>query len=523
MKIDSNKNSVEIIFAIVFTTIAVLLNIQFLDGSNINTAIAGHDEYIAVKEVYSILHPVSLKHFVMAVISGNALYYGRIMFYIDAIVAFLPFKIWGVTGMVFSIRLFQSFCLLGALIVLSRTFLTSKLQKILFYLGTFCLFFTMYFIMMPKPEPMQLLFLALFLNRFKKSNWSFGWHFVLIGIAYGLKFNVLLILPLVFLLPLIKSGTLKLKNEIIPAFKSIVFTLLGIMIAIPCLILAPVKPIFLNTYLHETFGGTEKGYDNASLTFNDWMTSGLGSSYLGHWSLAYPFYIFLIVLFVMSVRKSFKTEDFSSLILMAFGIIFSVVIMLKTKRLWPHYLLTSYIFMCVGVVSTLPKMLDKIQTKIILGFIVIFTYSSIFFYCNRELPLFMNFSNRDDVKLNRKWSNQAFNYININYPESKVGTDGSLLNLFKQFVEVDIYHPFTGSAPESKDTRYQWYWDFPMKIWDNSDIVVFYKRHPERMLIDKPNYQLGHHQEIESYYQQMVPERFERDTNFGEIIIYRKK
>jgi hypothetical protein len=518
-----NKNKIELLFAIVFTTIAVKLNLQFLDGSNINTLIAGHDEYIAVKEVYSILHPVSLKHFVMAVISGNALYYGRIMFYIDALFAFLPFKIWGVTGMVLSIRVFHSLCLLAALLVLSKTFFSSQLQKILFFLSTFCLYFTMYFIMMPKPEPMQLLFLAIFLNRFKKSNWSFGWHFIFIGIAYGLKFNVLLLLPIVFLLPVIKSGALELKNEIIPAIKSLVFALIGLVIAVPCLILAPVKPIFLSTYLHETFGGTVKGYDNAALTLNDWMTAGLGGSYLGHWTLAYPFYLFLILLFVFNFRKSFKTGDFSSVLLMSFGMVLSIVIMLKTKRLWPHYLWTSYIFMSVGIISALPKLINSLQTKVILGFIVLFTSSSIFFYLYRELPLYTNLSNSSDVKLNRKWSNQAFNYINNNYPGSKVGTDGSVLNLFTQFVEVDIYHPFSGALPESKDTRYQWYWDFPMKIWDNSDIVVFYKRHPERMLIDKPNYQLGHHQEIESYYQKMVPERFERDTNFGEIIIYRKK
>jgi hypothetical protein len=523
MKEFFKKNIIEILFSIVFISIAVKLNLQFIDGSNINTTIAGHDEYIAVKEIYSILHPISLKHFIMAIISGNALYYGRIMFYIDALFAYLPFKIWGVTGMVFSIRLFHSVCLLMGLLILSKTFLLSGLQRVLFYLGTFCLYYTMYFIMMPKPEPMQLVFIALFLNRFKKSNWSFGWHFILIGIAYGLKFNVLLILPLIFILPVIKSGALKIKDEFIPALKSILYTLSGIVVAIPCLILAPLKPIFLSAYIHETFGGTVKGYDNASLTFNDWMSAGLGGSYLGHSYFAYPFYIFLFCLFILNIRKSFRTKDFSSLILMAFGIILSAVIMLKTKRLWPHYLWTSYIFMCVGIISTLPKTINKIHTKVILGFIVLYTSSSVFFFCKRELPLYLNLSKWDDVVLNRKWSTQAFDYININYPGSRVGTDGSVLNLFSQFVEVDVYHPFSGPAPETKETRYQWYWDLPMKIWDKSDLVVFYKRHPKRILIEKSKYQIGHQKEIEYFYNTMVPHKFQRDTNFGEIIIYKRK
>src|SRR5690606_10275091 len=108
---------VEVIFTLLFILLSVVLNLQFLNGSNVNTIIAGHDEYIAVKEIYSILSPESFKHFIMAIISGNALYYGRIMFYFDALIAYLPFLIWGVKGMVLCIRLTHAFILLAALLV----------------------------------------------------------------------------------------------------------------------------------------------------------------------------------------------------------------------------------------------------------------------------------------------------------------------------------------------------------------------------------------------------------------------
>jgi hypothetical protein len=94
MKKFIQSHPIEILFSILFVTVAVLLNLQFLNGANINQAIAGHDEYLTVREVYSIVNPLSVKHFILAIISGDILYYGRVMFYTDALLAYIPFKIW---------------------------------------------------------------------------------------------------------------------------------------------------------------------------------------------------------------------------------------------------------------------------------------------------------------------------------------------------------------------------------------------------------------------------------------------
>ena len=99
------NHPIEILFSILFLTLAAVLNLQFLEGANINHFIAGHDEYLTVREVYSILNPLSWKHFVLAIIGGDILYYGRVMFYTDALFAYIPFKIWGLDGMVYAIRM----------------------------------------------------------------------------------------------------------------------------------------------------------------------------------------------------------------------------------------------------------------------------------------------------------------------------------------------------------------------------------------------------------------------------------
>lgn len=518
------KYSLELVFTILFLCLSTVLNMQFTDGSNINTIIAGHDEYIAIKEVYSILQPASLKHLFMAIISGNALYYGRIMFYTDALVAYLPFVIWGVKGMVIAIRMFHAFLMLAALLVLSRHFIEKPLYKVIFFISSVCLYYSMYFIMMPKPEPHQMLILALFMRSFKKNDWSFGPWFVYIGIAYGLKFNVLLLLPIMFLIPVLKNGTLDIRSNVLPGLKSFAFFIIGLVIAIPCLLLSPIKPIFLKTYLHETFGNTEKMYDNAGLGIYQWMDSGLGGSYLGIGFLAFPFMLFVLWLLFRSFKESKITKDYSAFLFLTFGIILTLVIMLKTKRLWPHYLWTGYVFMILGMVNYVDQSKQNKLKMIHTSIITLFTVFSLFFFVERELPLFTGFENQSDVIRNRTLSIKAIEYIKSEYKGSRVGTDASVLYPFEDFVGVDIFHPFTGEMNDRAETRFYWYNDFPEKIWeDSNDIVVFYNRHPERLVKEHPNVYVGRHEQLYELYKQKTSTDFVRDTAFEDLIIYRKK
>jgi len=518
------KHPIELIFATVFIALSIVLNLQFLEGSNINHTIAGHDEYIAVKEVYSILHPVSFKHFIMAVISGNALYYGRIMFYLDALFAFLPFKIWGVTGMVFTIRMVHAGFLLAALLVLSNSFLNSTLQKALFYTGIFCLYYTMYFIMMPKPEPHQLFFLALFLNRFKHSGWTFGRHFFWMGIAYGLKFNMLLLLPLVFTIPLIKKGGIQWMSDFASGLKSLGFLMGGILAAIPCLVLTPLRPVFLQTYLHETFGGTVKSYDDAALTANDWLLSGLGGSYLGHWIWAYPFIILVLAALFLSVRRAVSTRDFSIPVLLISGLMLTIVIIFNTKRLWPHYLWTGYVLMLLGLIAATDVQKQMKGRRISVYLLFLCTGSSVFFYLKRELPMYLGLSAKPDIRQTIALSHKAIDYLRYRYPGKRIGTDASLLYPFKDYVQVDVYHPFSGRAPETVETRFDWYGDAPQNIWEDSNAaVVFYDRHPEKILKENMNVYAGRHDTLFAIYRNRIQSDFEHDTAFEGVHIFRRK
>jgi len=514
------KHSVEIVFSLLFITLAAILNLQFLDGSNINTKIAGHDEYIAVKEVYSLLNPISWKHFILSFIAGDVIYYGRIMFYIDAFFSWLPFKVWGIEGMVYTTRMVHSVFLILGLLILSNVFLKEKFHKALFLLGSGAIFYTLYFLMMPKPEPFQLFFLALFLYYFKQKNWSFGRHFILLGIAFGLKFNVLLILPIIFVLPFLKKNTQILKQKIIYALKAFVYFLIGLIIAIPCLILSPLKPIYFRTYIHETFSGTGKSYDNLSITVFDWLKNGFGGYYTGHWIMGYIFLFVIIIALVLQLRKIKYNNDISALLLLLFGLFLTFIIMFTTKRLWPHYLWTGFIFLYLGLIVFSAQQTSLKYRKVFFTIVSVFISISLGFFLTRDLPLYLGFDKDPEIVKDYKESKQAINYIKYKYPHSRVGTDASLLCLFSDFVVAKPYHPFSIELPAPNQTILMWYGDHPEEIWEEkNDLVVFYKRHPE--VINSETGTVRNEKQLKLF-QEHIKSDFVRDTMFGDVRIYRR-
>jgi hypothetical protein len=512
---------VEIIFSVIYLFLALLLNLQFLQGSNINDVITGHDEYIAVREVYSILHPISWKHFFLSVIAGDIIFYGRIMFYTDALFAFIPYKLFGITGMVYTIRMLHAVCLIMGLNILANTFLKDNMQKALFLIGSGAMFYSLYFVMMPKPEPMQLLVLSLFLFYFKKTNWSFGPHFILLGTAFGLKFNALLILPFAFLIPLIKNKQNQVSKIITSGLKAFVFFLAGLFIAIPCLLLSPLKPIYLTTYIHETFMGTGKTYDNLSLSIFDWLKQGFGSYYLGHFILGYLFIALVIIAVFYQWRKIRYNHDISALLLLLMGLLMNTMVMITTKRLWPHYLWTGFIFMLLGLIVFAAQQTSLKNRRIYFSSISFFMIISLFSFLTRDLPIFLNLESRHTIQEDIKSDQLAINYIRQTFPGSQVATDASLLFPFEDFVIANPYHPFSSALPETNETRFMWYGDHPENIWEEkNDFVMFHKRHPLHPSNGTPqNFRTN---EFISLYKEKTQSEFYKDTSFGEVIIYRR-
>jgi hypothetical protein len=509
----------ELLAFVAFVVYAGILNLQFLEGSNVNYTFSGHDEYIAVREVYSILNPASFKHFALAVSAGDVMFYGRAMFYTDALLAWLPYKVWGLTGMIYAIRMAHVVYLIAAVLLLGRTFLKQPFSRLLFYLVVLTWYYTAYFVMIPKPEPLQLMVLAAFLFYAQKSGWNYGRHFILLGIAYGLKFNVLMILPVFFAAPFF-SGTFKIKTAAV----SVLYFISGIIIAVPSLLLTPLRPVYLVTYLKSTFGNTSH-YDDTGVPFVDWLNKGLFHWYGGHsitGTLVFLMFLFMVVW--LAYRLFFKKELNATLIITAMAFCFLMPVMLLTKRLWSHYLWTGSVLMVLAIlVFTESAFLKKRAIQYLkYGFyvcVIIMTISSV----PNIRPLFKL---EDGAKEIISDSKAAQLYLAKKSEHFVCAQDISVYFPFSDFVSSYRYHPFASGYP------------YPMqnKVFCTTrsgfiNPVELRKQEADYLLTYRSDFESEgqdvnsvHNKMVEEYHLQMrslLNKTILKDTVIGKIRVYR--
>lgn len=433
----------EVLPVLLFLLLAVVLNLQFLDGSNINYGFSAHDEYLTVRQVYSILHPLSLKHFFMAIISGDVLYYGRLVFYSDAIVAFLPERLFGIAGMVFAIRMFHTLLLAGALWLLATTFIENKGRRVIFLVGSLFLYYSLYFSVVPKPEPHQLFLLALFFRAFVRSGFRPGRHFLWLGAAYGVKFNVLIILPVIalFLLPVFRQEWKRILG-------SAVWFIGGIIVAVPCLLLSLLRPVFLQTYIQATFGNTANVDDSASVVASDW----LGHVWPTYYTTALPFLLlfFTMLAFVLYrewLGKKFDILRSPVLLMILCGLALNIPIVLLTKRLYPHYLWTGVVFLWLSLCMAEIAIFGN-YVKVILSVLAV-SASGYLLINLQELV------RREESSAALK--KEAINAYDLAFKrhgdKATVLIDISVYYPFQWYLETNRYHPFSGPRPGGNPSR----------------------------------------------------------------------
>jgi hypothetical protein len=524
MKKFIQSHPIEILFSILFLTLAAILNLQFLDGANINQSIAGHDEYLTVREVYSILNPLSWKHFILAIIGGDIMYYGRVMFYTDALFAYVPFKIWGLDGMVYAIRMTHSLWILISFLILNNLFIKTKLNQFLFLFGSAGVMYSIYFIQMPKPEPLQLFFIAMFLRGMFKNNYIFDRYYFWLGLALAIKINVLLLLPLLFLLPLFIHKSLGFKENLQKGFKALIWFFVGFFVGIPCLLLTPIQPVYLKTYLHETVFGTTKSYDDSSLGFIKWLESGLGGNYLGSHFLAYVFVFLAFALTIYTAFNYLKNKDKKDLqivVISAMGLILMLSVMVLTKRLWPHYLWTGFVLIWLSFNIFSELSINGIYKKISIGLLIVFFgFSALSFY-TKILPTIFNRYNSKEMLITRLESAQLYQYLESSFQGKEIGIDGSVFYPYRHFIHSSPYHPFASERPKTASTIIKLFSDQPELIW-TCEVVVFKDSYPPLLNSSKNSLNTAKVKELNSAFEIQTKTNFVLDTIIGKNFIYRK-
>ena len=121
------------------------------------------DEQSLYVGVEKILSSENIQSFLFSVFDGNAHHYGRVFWNINAIIGFFPEHFFGSPGLIFSGRTSGVLFLSLSFFFLSITFLKKWFFRLLTFFVLINAPFSSYFMTMPKPEPVQMFFLALFL------------------------------------------------------------------------------------------------------------------------------------------------------------------------------------------------------------------------------------------------------------------------------------------------------------------------------------------------------------------------
>ena len=222
-------------FFIVFTYIIFIgiANSDLIDGR-----FSLHvDEQILFDGVRKILNPDSKTQFLYLLFDGSDHRYGRLFWNINAILGYL-LKIF--------MELWDRFILVECLVPFFNHFIhyfyNNFFQKLVFRLLTIITLlampYTIYYMSMPKPEPLQLFTLSLFFYFFKKTNWDLSsWYWIFLGLAIGAKISTLpFAMCILFFVILRNYKESQFSKDFENISEPVFFTFLGLVISIPMLI-----------------------------------------------------------------------------------------------------------------------------------------------------------------------------------------------------------------------------------------------------------------------------------------------
>ena len=516
------KNKITIIELISFFLIAIIF-ISLLIPANrdlVNSFSLFMDERISFDGVSNILHPNGVSDFIWSITDGGDHRYGRIFWNSIAIFVFLPEYFLGEFGQIFFTRMFHVFVLIASFFILTRTFIQNSILRVILF---FCLLnipFSDYYMTTPKPEPIQLFFISIFLFYYRKLDMkldSFYWIFI--GLAFGAKISTLPLI-IIFLLPgvfdLVYNKENHLLEKYIIAFFYFVF---GVVIAVPILAL-PVLISFIFYYLiiklfsvnlyqkisiilaivlinlstslllffkyniitgfalwgGSTFLNTSHGSNNSDIGILNWL------EYLFYGWFSAPA-IFLTAICIISLTLliryfnniysiNFSKSSQIPILLILAGTFSSVVIFLTVDRLWGFYLFINSALILVGIFAIIEKNIfnktfsNSFNYYLSNALLLIFLITAIFFWFPKNYNKFISLSERT----------QSIEYLE-DYKSYK-----QILNFVEQLPKKNkkysiTYDPSLFILPESPKYDINLFWGYLVDWNKDIDIIILNKNH----------------------------------------------
>jgi hypothetical protein len=493
------------------------------------------DERITFDGVQRILHPENFKAFWSSVIDGNDHRYGRSLWNSIATASLLPTYFFGDTGQIISSRMLQVLLLTATFLVLAQTFVRNQILKTILLMALFAMPNTEYFMTIPKPEPLQIFFLAVFLFFYKKNDLAFGRHWIFLGLAFGTKISTL---PLIIVFTGLSFFLCKHKlyeelqqKQFWTAFS---YSLLGLGLAVPIL-LAPVlagilayllfrwisaklglsnkitvlatgvttvfliiaarKKILL--WIQSTFLNTKHGADQEAINFISWT-----EYFFDSWLIA-PKWMGLVLFICAGAflayhlgRRLTKRAWYPfpvGLALVLSGLLLNLAIFASVQRLWGFYLYPGSVLILVGVFSLIDLNMDKtrneknlrifeLESFLARGTATVVAIIAIGYWVPHSVDIYKNLSIRTEQP---KFKVEVDSYVQI----VDILTN---LSQAQQQKLIVAYDPILFPATSNSNYKLVEFWG-PYKNWDsNADVIVFsavHTSHGKPCLAGSLNYQ----------------------------------
>ena len=497
-----------LILILAYAFMTTYANLDLIDGKHVLFM----DEQISFEGIQKIYTASDFANFWDSIVYGGDLRYGRIFWYSAALVAYLPTKLWGVAGQIVTTRMLQFIFLLISYILFAYTFIKNNVFRLLLVLLLLLIPSTGYYATMPKPEPIQLFFLSLFLYFFVKNNYRFGSFYIFLGISFGAKISIAPLVLLFYFISLMSLLTKEvpvatsfsskflffpikiniqksLVRQVIFFLSATFFFLTGIIIANPILIISFIQLnyFYFNAYIGATFFNTSHHFDDYSINFLSWIT------YIFNEFTGIPNIILMAILLVflltsafyllpqISLKQTLTTNLFQRLrslfknnsILVWFGsFLLLLPIILFVKRIWDFYLHVGATLLVVALMISIEEGLTSKSVKFqnyfsvaLLSLLLI----TIPFSINKSFTELTHLANRSKSDTHARkldeysyLSNLLFEYSQKSGRKLEVYFDPNLYLIeSNEFFQIDRFYG-------------------PFLFWDKKfDLIIYYKEHSD--------------------------------------------
>ena len=490
---------------IYYLIISIYANSDMLDGKYSLFM----DESITFDAVKRVYDAGSLKSFFINILDSRDYRYGKIYYNLTALASAFPRYIWGEAGQIFATRMFQAIVLAGAYLILVFALFRSWIIRGVAFTMLVIFPVTSYYATMPKPEPIQIFFLALFLWRAKKNNFRLGMYWVFLGISLGAKVSLL---PHVFCFGLIalyiERKQIFNKKVLLSCFSFIA----GFLIGEPVILLGKVK-----AYLNHTIFATSHGADDSSITVMSWLKfifKTLPPLYIYIFILSGVIAVAAIVLLIIRKTKNSRINliDFEDKahFLIYIGLFLLSIYMLQTDRLWSSYLFLPFVTIIAGMFYYLDKMIySGWRPAAVVAVLCMIVFIPL-------LPKALNNNTRAYYALAHRTDNPRYVRMNEEYIYIKSFLD-SVAEKTSHRLKV-FYDPHLFMVASNEKYLVQPFYDW-FHNWDKKfDIVIYYPKHtPEgESKPDKTNINYSNWVEAMKVYGEYVVDSID-DVKSGEL------